>query len=71
MGKGISDVSGDYNLFSSSKTITVGDLSVLLRGTDKGYSLATWNDGTYSYSVDITGATLSEDVFTSIITSIQ
>ena len=51
--KGSDDISGDYNTYKESKTITVKGVSVSIKGND-GINTATWQkDGfTYSFSSD-------------------
>ncbi len=51
--KGSDDISGDYNTYKESKTITVKGVSVSVKGND-GINTATWQkDGfTYSFSSD-------------------
>lgn len=43
------DVSGNYNSFTTVKTVG----SVTLKGNDGSYSLALWENKGYSYSVDL------------------
>lgn len=51
--EGDSDISGDYIEYSNCITIEVGAKKVLLRGNGEGYVLATWTEGTYSYSLSV------------------
>lgn len=50
---GTEDNSGDYNQYEQVDTVTAGDQQVELRGTDDGYVLAVWTDGTYAYSLSL------------------
>jgi hypothetical protein len=50
--KGSQDISGDYNEYKESKTITVGSLKVSTRGNNGKVIVATWVDGDYSYSIN-------------------
>lgn len=52
-GTGTDDVSGDYNVYSNVKEITAGSNTVTLKGNTERFTLASWTDGTYSYSLDI------------------
>ena len=65
-GMGTDDVSGDYNVYSNVKEITVGANSVTLKGNTDSFTLAVWTDGDYSYSLDISSG-LSEDEWTEMI----
>lgn len=50
-GTGTEDISGDYNVYQESKKVTVGKYTVTESGNDGTVSLATWNDGTYTYAL--------------------
>lgn len=65
-GTGTDDVSGDYNVYSNVKEITVGANTVTLKGNTDSFTLAVWTDGDYSYSLDISSG-LSEDEWTEMI----
>lgn len=65
-GMGTDDVSGDYNVYSNVKEITVGANTVTLKGETDAFTLAVWTDGEYSYSLDISKG-LSEDEWIEII----
>ena len=55
--QGQEDNSGDYTHYAEEKLIVVGKYSVTFKGQEKGsYMLATWSDGTYSFSVSATQA---------------
>lgn len=65
-GMGTDDVSGDYNVYSNVKEITVGANTVTLKGETDMFTLAVWTDGEYSYSLDVSKG-LSEDEWSEII----
>ena len=50
VSKGEGDNSGDYNTYSSKKTVDVNGVLVELRGNDK-VNVATWSNGGFAYSV--------------------
>lgn len=50
---GNKDISGDYNEYSETKILTVGDLQVSIKGNNGKVNVATWVYGDYSYSVSI------------------
>lgn len=50
VSRGEGDNSGDYNIYSSKKTVDVNGVSVELRGNDK-VNVATWSNGGFAYSV--------------------
>ena len=44
------DISGDYNVYNETSTVTVGEYTVTLKGNDQKVNLATWTSGDYAYS---------------------
>ena len=64
--EGFEDISGDYNEYSDSRTVTVNGNSVTLRGDDGKVSTAIWTSGGYTYSVSF-DTPVSEDEMTGII----
>lgn len=50
---GTEDNSGDYNSYDAVEEISVGTISVTLKGTPDLYTLAVWFDGGYSYSLQL------------------
>lgn len=55
------DISGDYNVYNETSTVTVGEYNVTLKGNDQKVNLATWTSGDYAYSIDcISGITAEE-----------
>lgn len=64
--KGTEDNSGDYNVYPKNEAIEISGSSVTLKGENSGYTLASWTDGTYSYSISVTNA-LSQDAFRQLI----
>ena len=58
--QGTEDNSGDYNVYDREETTKVGENSVTLKGTDEGFTLAVWTDGSYAYSISLT-TPLSQD----------
>lgn len=48
------DVSGDYNDYPDSGTVEVGGTEVSLRGTDGSWSVATWDEGDFSFAIVLT-----------------
>ena len=69
-GVGSEDISGNYNTFAQTRTLTVNGTSVTAKGADGKIHLATWAKNGYTYSVD-SSAGLSADVMTGLIASIQ
>ena len=68
-GNGSDDISGDYNTYSESQNISVGDYDVTARGNDEKVMLATWISGDYSYSVNATGMNI--DTLTELIQQVK
>ena len=48
---GTDDISGDYNEYKEENVVKVGELEVTEKGNDGNISVASWTDGTYSYSI--------------------
>lgn len=58
---GTEDNSGDYNTYTTIVDASVGDSPLTLSGNDDQFHLATWTDGTYSYSINVSnGCDLAE-----------
>lgn len=47
------DISGDYNEYSSVSNETIGGISVTMKGNEETVSLATWTEDIYSYAVSL------------------
>lgn len=60
--QGAEDNSGDYNVYDREETAEIAGSTVTLKGTGEGFTLATWTDGSYAYSVSLT-APLSQETF--------
>lgn len=50
-GVGTDDISGDYNDYAVTETQTVDGKTLTCKGDGGLVSNATWNDGTYAYSI--------------------
>ncbi len=69
---GTEDPSGDYNDYSSSQQVKVGDVDVTMKGNDGELSLAVWNDGANAYSIGIYGgAGLTEEEMTQMVSEMM
>lgn len=58
---GTEDNSGDYNEYADTTTIPLGTGTVLLKGDSGLYTLAIWQDTTYSYSLSLSDGLSSEE----------
>ena len=67
---GIEDVSGDYNEYASVREQEVNGLTVTLKGDGKLSYLATWTDGSYSYSVSVSNG-MTEDAILTLVNSLN
>lgn len=65
--QGTEDNSGDCNVYDREETTKVGENSVTLKGTDEGFTLAVWTDGSYAYSISLT-TPLSQDSIRAFLT---
>lgn len=63
---GSEDISGDYNVYNTEKTIDIDDCKVTLRGNDGTYNLAVWQKDGYSYSIMVSNG-ISESEMTAMI----
>lgn len=69
---GSNDISGDYTSYSQNNTVTINNLSVIMKGDNDVVSVATWADNGYTYSVGAYMQTgLSVATITGLISSIQ
>ena len=50
---GEEDNSGDWNEYPAKESFTVNGCAVTLKGERDSYTLAIWQDGTYSYSLSL------------------
>lgn len=64
--QGTEDNSGDYNVYDREETTKVGENSVTLKGTDEGFTLAVWTDGSYAYSISLS-TPLSQGSFQALL----
>ncbi len=65
ISKGEGDNSGDYNTFSSKKTVDVNGVSVEMRGNDK-VNVAVWSNGGFAYSVSSEQGITEADVIVAV-----
>lgn len=63
---GDGDISGDYNEYDESWTVTVGGAAVRLRGSGGMVSVATWTRDGFTYAVDL-DRPMAEDQLTALI----
>lgn len=65
------DASGDYNDYAETSEADVDGHTVTLRGNDGTVSLATWSDGTYSYSIGAyDGGAMSTDAMLALVAQV-
>ena len=69
--KGTDDISGDYNEYKDVEIVKVGDFEITEKGGEGSISVATWNDGTYSYAIDVAEASLTKDTIANLISNIK
>lgn len=67
---GTEDISGDYNVYDKTETVSVGELEVTEKGNGGSVNLALWNDGGYTYSLYIS-AGASADEMAKLISEIR
>ena len=59
---GAGDISGDFNEYAQTYTVTVGEIEVTMRGNDGMVCLATWTIDGYTYSVSVDSGVSSDDM---------
>ena len=64
------DISGDYNEYENTKTVSVNDLQVTLRGNGERVNVATWKDGEYAYAIS-TGTDISSEKMLELISAVK
>ena len=69
--KGTDDISGDYNEYKDVEIVKVGDFEITEKGSEGSISVATWNDGTYSYAIDAGEAKLSAEAIANLVSNIK
>lgn len=65
VSKGEGDNSGDYNTYSTTKTVNVNGVSVEMRGNDK-VNVAVWSNGGFAYSVSSEQGIAEADVIAAV-----
>ncbi len=68
---GTDDISGDYNEYKEVNVVKIGELEVTEKGNDGSISVATWTDGTHSYSINVDEALLNADDISNLISNIK
>ena len=65
VSKGEGDNSGDYNTYSTTKTVNVNGVSVEMRGNDK-VNVAVWSNGGFAYSVSSEQGIAEADIIAAV-----
>ena len=68
---GTDDISGDYNEYKEENVVKVGELEVTEKGNDGNISVASWTDGTHSYSINVDEALLNVDDIAKLVETIK
>lgn len=68
---GSEDISGDYNDYSETNTVTVGNLEVMMKGEKGMVSVATWMDQDYSFAIDAQDSPMSSEEVSTLIESVH
>ena len=68
--KGSDDISGDYNIYSDVKTVTVNDHDTVIKGNDGDFYLAMWTADGYTYAVT-SDLPMSAEVFSQLVAEIN
>lgn len=59
--RGEEDNSGDYTVYSDTKTLTVNGAAVTVKGENGSYTLAVWQKNGFSYSLSLSNGMSMED----------
>lgn len=72
-GTGSEDISGAYNEYTVTDTVTVGGLQVTMKGEDGKVNVATWVNGEYTFAITINleGTGFGKDVVSDMINSVK
>ena len=68
---GTDDISGDYNEYKEENIVKLGELEVTEKGSDGNVSVATWTDGTHSYSINVDEALLNSNDIAKLVETIK
>lgn len=68
IAKGSEDISGDYNVYTDTSKVKIGDFDVTVRKSDKALSVV-WTSGDYTFALYADG--VNEKEMTDIIASIK
>jgi hypothetical protein len=72
-GVGSEDISGAYNEFSETGTVTVGGLQVAMKGDGGKVNVASWFDGGHAFSITVNlgGEGIGEDVVSGMVSAVK
>ncbi len=65
------DNSGNYVDYSEIQNVKIDIYDVTLKGNDGKVVLATWNDGTYGYSISVDETGVSMDEMTALVKAVR
>ena len=68
--RGSEDISGDYNEYAETETVSVGGIDVLLKGDAGLVKLAVWTNDGYTYSASAE-AGLTADEMTALVSAVN
>lgn len=70
-GTGSEDISGDYNQYPNTEEVAVGDVQVIMKGSDDKVNTAIWTAGDYTYAVSAVKEGVAKDIMSSWIAAIR
>jgi len=68
---GTDDISGDYNDYPETDTLSADGLTVTVRGSKGIVHVAVWTNGDDTFAIDASGAGLSRDAAVSLARSVR
>ncbi|MFD1888215.1 hypothetical protein [Paenibacillus wenxiniae] len=66
MQPGSGDISGDYGDYSDTRIMTENGASITIKGNDKRFTLATWEQNGYTYSMSVQQPISSEQLLAAV-----
>lgn len=70
-GIGSDDISGDYNNYSETNTVMVGNLQVTVKGENGTVSVATWTDNGFTFAMGVQNIPMTNSEITTLIEGVH
>ena len=71
-GVGTEDISGDFNSYAQTDTVSIDGIQVTMKGSDGKVSLATWSNNGYAYAIGVYGNSgITDSDMSALVSSVQ